>query len=104
MTEPRYVFREMHGSTVGHHGSSWQFLVLDSWDCYRPVLERHSGEKGGGVPELRAKVTEYCDVLNEPPLCRCGCGEELPVRYPMRPTGGPPQVWASRVCKDRVKT
>jgi hypothetical protein len=99
MSEPRYIVRELYGQTIGEPTSSWQFLVLDTHDCHRVVLERHSGRRDGEAARLRHCVAEYADVLNTPRICACGCGEELPLRFPVRHRGG-----TARICVNKAHT
>lgn len=83
--QPRYVVREQHGTTVGESASTWDFLILDSWYGYREVLwvKPRGGE---AVEVLRRRVYAYAALLNEPRVCGCGCGGEVPVR-PFRSHG-----------------
>ena len=78
---PRYVVREQHGTTVGEIAHSWDFLILDSWVCYREVLHvkpSHASTSLRAAP-LRRRVYAYAALLNTPPLCKCGCGQEIDV-------------------------
>lgn len=95
----RYVYREMTGVTVGHVQSSTQFLVLDSHDCYRPVLELHTGDERPVM--LRPRVKAYARALNNPPICECGCREPLPIRFPMQ--RGPAQRYLTQAHRDRAR-
>lgn len=101
----RYIVRELYGQTIGESTSSWQFLVLDTDDCHRVVLEKHSGRDAANS-HLRRCIHEYAAALNNPPLCACGCGIELPVRYPLRPRGGSLRLYldkthTDKACEDR---
>jgi hypothetical protein len=101
-TSQRYIVRELYGQTIGDVTSSWQFLVLDRDDCHRIMLERHSGRVAGSAANLRRSVYEYAAMLNDPPICACGCGEELSVRFPVRPRGGPLRIYVDKVHSDRA--
>jgi hypothetical protein len=100
-TSQRYIVREMYGQTIGETTARWQFLVLDTDDCHRAVLERHSGRSVNNN-HLRRCVYEYAELLNDPSICGCGCGEELPVSFPVRRRGGSLRIYVNKVHSDRA--
>ena len=99
--EERYIVRELYGQTVGASRSSWQFLVLDTHDCHHVVLERHSGD-AVWPHYLRRLVYEFAAVLNAPRICACGCGEELPIRFPVRHRGGQERLYVNKAHTDKA--
>jgi hypothetical protein len=98
---PRFIVREQHGVTVGDRWAEHDFLILDSWYGYAEVLwvKKDSGNMAG----LRRRVYEYAGLLNNPRICKCGCGREVPVRSFERRSSGRQPFYASALCKSRAK-
>lgn len=95
----RYVYRELYGTTVGERSHTWTCMVLDTFYCYQEVTCLSSTQTGHAT-QLRQRMRDYCDRLNAPRVCACGCGEDVPETYARNPR----RVYATQVCRNRDKS